>query len=404
MKPTTRRCKECNKGFFCSDSCQEKRSGSHLFTCSKRPLTSADYLCKSLSRDLIPQEEDVLEDFGFNNVLYLGDMNQLLGLYQGLFRSGKFSAEDLHEWRIGGILADKIKEYYYTIPEDCRGQYFPWFLKNSSVLDRPLSKEEAQQKLIAIFYEKARPYLDIEDRNKTARDLKPEAKRNSYNLLAEMLLRAVPNPMELNWHSFGFVTCRGQWEESQLLDLYQLLLTESDGSLFYLIHNSRRGVHQPVTFTQFWKAYEAGTLIQLMDSKGLKEQRSKLPFLEGFLSVPPAGLRPSVWNLKQFLVISNPIDHPPVPSVNIDYGFINCRNFEEMCILMGIYGKVLETANPLDLHRACVAGNLSQFASGYVQMNEQWRPLLKNLYTLEDFAGLPLLLLRLWELISGIFM
>lgn len=44
MRITTRRCSNCNKGFFCSDSCQEKRSGSHLFKCSKRPLTSANYL------------------------------------------------------------------------------------------------------------------------------------------------------------------------------------------------------------------------------------------------------------------------------------------------------------------------------------------------------------------------
>jgi hypothetical protein len=258
--------------------------------------------------------------------------------------------------------------------------------------------------LIIILHDRTRPYLDIEDRNRTARDIKPEAMGFSYNLLAGMLLRAVPNLIELNWYSFGFGTCRRQWEESQLLDLYQLLLTESDGSLFYVFDNSRRGVHQPVTFTQFWKAYEAGTLIQLMDSKGLKEQRSGLPFLEGFLSVPPAGPRPSVWDLKQFLEIGDPIDHPPVPSFNLDYGFINCRNFEEMCILMEIYGKVLETANPLDLHRACVAGNLFRFGSDYVQMNERWRPLLRNFYPLEDSAGLPSLLSRLWELISGISM
>jgi len=270
--------------------------------------------------------------------------------------------------------------------------------------------------LIATFYDKARPYLDIEDRNKTARDLKPEAKGTSYYLLAEILLRISPNPIERNWYSFGFVTCRGQGEESMLVDLYQLLLTESDGSFFYEFHNRRRGVIQPATFTQFWKAYEAGTLIQLMDSKGLKELRSRLPFLEGFLSVPPAGPRPSVWNLKQFLEISDPMDHPPIPSVNVDYGFINCGTFEETYTLMEIYGKVLKTANPLELHQACVAGDLFQFASGYVRMEERWRSLMRNFYPLkevveselgpelrsevgseadEDSAGLPSLLSRL---------
>ncbi|OBT49837.1 hypothetical protein VE04_09983, partial [Pseudogymnoascus sp. 24MN13] len=244
---------------------------------AKRQKQKLNIHAESLIDDLMPEDEDVLEDFGFNNVLFGGDQTYLLGLYQGLYLSGKFSAEDIHEWRVGDILVDKIKEFYYSIPQNSRGQYFPWFLKNSYALERHMTKEEAQQNLIATFYDKARPYLDIEDRNKTARELQPEAKGSSYNLLAGVLFRASPNPIDRNWYSFGFVTCRGQGEESVLVDLYQLLLTESDGSFFYEFHNSRRGVIKPATFTQFWKAYETGTLIQLMDSKGLKELRSRLP-------------------------------------------------------------------------------------------------------------------------------
>ena len=407
-------------------------SGSHLFRCSKRPLTSADYLWNSMADDSMPQDEDVLEDFGFNNVLLGGEGPYLMGVYKGLYLSGNVSAEDIHEWRIGGILVDKIKEFYYRIPENCRGQYFPWFLKHLYVLERPMTKDEAVQKLIATFYNEARPYLDIEDRNKTARDLKPEAKGNSYNLLAQILRRATPNPIEGNWYSFGYVTCRGQREESMLVDLYQLLLTVSDGTFFYEFHNSRRGVIQPATFTQFWKAYEAGTLIQLLDLKGLRELRSRLPFLEGFLSVSPAGPRPSVWALKQFLEINEPMDYPPIPSVNVDYGFINCRTFEETCTLMEIYREVLKTSDPLELHQACLAGDLFQFSSAYVPMEEQWRLLMTNFYPLteveesemdpelrsemepelrseleleleadEDSAGLPSLLSSLWGFVGG---
>ncbi|KAL8833124.1 MAG: hypothetical protein Q9170_004482 [Blastenia crenularia] len=385
-RPTTRKCNICSKDFFCSESCQEKRSGRHLFTCSKRPLTSADYLWKSLGEDLMPQDEDVLEDFGFNHVLYCGDGSYLLGLYGGLYLSGKFSAEEIHDWRVGGILADKIKEFYYNIPENCRGQYFPWFLKNLHVLDLPMTKDEAEQKTIATFYDKARSYMDIEDRNKTAREIKPEAKGTSYNLLAAILLQMSPNPMERNWYSFGFVTCRTQGEESTLVNIYQLLLTESDGSYFYEFYNSRRSVTQPATFTQFWKAYEAGTLIQLIDSKGLKELRSRLPFLEGFLSVPPAGPRPSVWDLKQLLEINDPMDYPPIPSVNFDYGFINCRTFEETCVLIEVYTKVLKTANPLELHQACIAGKLISFTSRYVRIEERWRSLMINCYPLKELV------------------
>ena len=385
---TTRRCTVCNKGSFCSNSCQEKRSGIHLFSCSKRPLTSADYLWESMAEDLMPEEEDVLEEFGFNSVRFSEDANKLGGVYKGLYLSGTISAEDIHEWRVGGILIDKIKEFYYSIPENSRGQYFPWFLKNLHVLERPVTEHEAEQRLIATFYDKAKPYLDIEDCNKTVKDLKPEAKQLSYHLLAEILLRISPNPVEGNYYSFGFVTCRGKNEESKLVDIYQLLLVKCDGSFFYEFHKRRRGVIEPATFTQFWKAYEAGTLIQLMDSKGLKRLRSELLFLEGFLSAPPAGPRPSVWDLKRFLEINDPMDHPPIRAVNIDYGFFNCRTFEETCTLVEIYGKVLETANPLELHQACVAGELFQFAGKYVRMEERWKSLMRNFYPLKDMLKL----------------
>ena len=383
MRLTTRKCSLCGRDHFCSDACQMKSSGAHLFTCSRRPLTSADYLWKSIGQDLLPPDEDVLEDFGFNNVPFGGNRSYLLGVYQGLYRSGRVSSEDIHEWRVTGILADKIKEFYYEIPETHRGQYFPWFLKNIHVLDRPISKEEAQQKLIATFYDQAKPYLDIEDRDKTARDLQPQAKGHSYNLLAQMLQRCSPNPTEETWYSFGFVTCRSRGEESMLVDLYQLLLTTTDGSFFYEFHNRRRGTIRPATFTQFWKAYESSTLIQLMDSKGLREFRSRLPFLEVFLSTPPAKPRPSVWDLKQFLEIRDPIDYPPMPSVSVEYGFANCRTSEETCMLMEIYDQVLGSVNPLQLHEACVAGALFRFAGDYVQMEEQWSLLMRNPYPFE---------------------
>ncbi len=148
--------------------------------------------------------------------------------------------------------------------------------------------------MIATFHDKAKPYLDVEDRNKTARDLKPEAKMTYHNFPAEIILRFTCHPINRTWYSFGFVTCCEHREEGILVDLYQLLLIESDGSFFYEFRNGRRGVIRRATFTHFWKAYEAGTLIQLTDSKRLKELRSRLPFQEGFLAVPPAGPRPSV--------------------------------------------------------------------------------------------------------------
>lgn len=329
----------------------------------------------------MPQEEEVLQDFGFNNIP-AGQRSNLMGLYQGLIH--RFQAEDLHELRVKGLLVEKIKEHYFAIPKESRGRYFPWFLKNLHIFDRPLTREEAMQNQITTFYEKAKQYVSPEDRHKTAREMDSEAKGSSYNLLAATLSRGTPNPREIGYYSFGFVTCRDQREESMLLDIYQLLLTKSDGSFFYDFHYSRGRALKPVTFTQFWKAYEAGHLIQLMDSKGLKELRKMLPYLEGFLLAPRNGPRPSVWDLKVFLEINDPVENLPCSSVSVDYGFFNCNTFEETCILMEIYGRILNAADPLELHRACLSGTLFEFASNYVSLKKSWRPLMKNLYPLED--------------------
>ncbi|KAI4933930.1 uncharacterized protein J4E92_003600 [Alternaria infectoria] len=336
-------------------------------------------LKESIKEDLIPEEEEVLEDFGFNSVEFGQGRSYLFGVYAGLYRSGRFSAEDFHNWRIEGILTEKIKEFFYSLPEDSRGGYFPWFLENLPVLETPTTKQQATQNLVASMFAKARPYLDNEDRNKALDELMPEAKRDSFTLLAQLSHQMSPNPIEQNWYSFGFVTCRGKSEENTLVQVYQLLLLEDDGSYFYKFYNSRRDHNSPVGLTQFWKAYEAGTLIQLMDSKGLKNLRSRLPLLEVFLS----GSCSSVWDLKWFLDIEDPVKYPPIPSVSLDYGFVNCNTLEETYTLIEIYKRVLQTAHLLDLQHACITGTLWQFASSRIRMEEKWRPLMKKVYSLE---------------------
>jgi hypothetical protein len=135
-------------------------------------------------------------------------------------------------------------------------------------------------------------------------------------------------------------------------------------------------------FKEFWQAHESGTLIQLMDSKGLKADRKQFPFLEKFLSVPPSGPQPSVWHLKQFLTTEQPVEYPPLAVVNVDYGFMNCEGFKEMCILMGIYKRLLVKASPLELHEACVVGNLFEFTGRIDTMEENHWMLMRNFYSL----------------------
>ncbi|USP80330.1 hypothetical protein yc1106_07604 [Curvularia clavata] len=344
-------------------------------------LTSADYLWKSLGEDIIPVDEDVLQDFGFN-AIDARDRSNLFGLYQGVRLFGDITSSDLHEWRVKGIMVEKIKEIFYRIPESHRGQYFPWWLKNLHRLQKPTTKEEAEGSLAETFFDKAKLYLDPRDRNMHPSELKPEAKRDSFFLLSHILHRHTPNPSTMLYHTFAFVACRNSAEESQLLEIYLLLLVPSDGSFFYTFHNERRSLTHTASFASFWKSYEAGTLLQLIDSHDLKHLRTRLPYLESFLSVPPSGPHPSVWDLKQFLENADLTTYPPIPAIACDYGFFNCNTLEDTFTLMEIYRQVLNRANPMDLHKACITGRLFEFASEFLEMEEGWRLLLENPYPL----------------------
>jgi hypothetical protein len=166
-------------------------------------------------------------------------------------------------------MVEKTKGIYYRIPESHRGQYFPWWLENLHRLQEPTTKEEAERSFAETFVDKVKLYFDPRDRNTHPSELKPEAKWDSFFLLSHILHRFTPNPSTMLFHTFAFVTCRNSAEASVLVDTYLLLLVPSDGSFFYTFHNERRSPTHTASFTAFWKSYEAGTLLRLIDSHGL---------------------------------------------------------------------------------------------------------------------------------------
>ena len=141
-------------------------NGRHLFACTKRPLTSADDLFRCIVEDVLPDDEHVCERFGFNQLTSFADQCKPLGLYKGLFLSDRITEEDIHKWQVEGSLVSNIKEFYYQIPETCRGGYFPWFLKNTHILEKTMTSKEATKNIVATFYDQAKSYLDSEDQHK----------------------------------------------------------------------------------------------------------------------------------------------------------------------------------------------------------------------------------------------
>ena len=133
----------------------------------------------------------------------------------------------------------------------------------------------------------------------------------------------------------------------------------------------------PCSFTEFWKGYESEKLIDLMDVKGLRTKRQKIPSLEAFLQPSPKGWRPTVWSLCQFLATKDTLAAPPV--VRFDYGFRNCTSEQQNRDLNHVYRRLLATADPMGLHEACYKGGIFEFASRHMALDVRFKALMQSM-------------------------
>ena len=397
---SNRKCSRCNQDIFCSEACETKASTIHRLRCSPgRPLNTADYLVLDILKDKIPDAPEVRADFWFDRLLNLQDQSKLLGLYQGLHYCG-VTPEELHEWQREGMLKEHIIEVNEQLSAESRGRYYPWFLDQGTALI-----EQGGQKTLSDIQkyseELARPYLELEDQRKGISELKPPAKLQSFILLMMLRIGGHPPPELSDLHEdFGFCLCNDEFSEAQLASIYETLLV-GDHSVIYWAGASN--AYPPnrgrATFGEFWRAFEENTLTDLMDAKGLKSERQQLQRLGSYSRVP-TGLKPerqqwqclesylkdpacramSVWPLKRLLKCENEMDM--ITPVYVDYGFTNCSGYKETVELRKVYTDLLELADPLALHEACVEGNLFAFATIYVPLEPRFEELMMNPYPL----------------------
>ncbi|KAI9736765.1 MAG: hypothetical protein M1834_000969 [Cirrosporium novae-zelandiae] len=392
---TTYKCSKCHRDWFCTENCEDNSPASHSFRCNLgRPLDSADYLYLACIQDEMPDDPQTLVDFGFNRLYNFMERSALLGLYKGLLLYSDVPAPTLHDWQVNGSLVENITDIYMRIPENCRGHYFPWFCKNKHILDGSKNEDESLQEFVSTFYDEARLHLQVEDRDKDPTALQPEAKRIAFTFFALTLHGTHPSPdQEELYYSFGFCTSIDERNEDALGGLYQALLT---GNKFW--KEFRASPHAdpiydslfpitPCTFAEFWQAFESGKLIQLMDERGLREQRQDFTAqgLDTFLSYRPGGACPSVFTLKHFLAQKDTINAPA--PVLVDYGFQNCRTHRDNLRLKEVYNRLLNKmgVGPLALHQACISGKLFQFTKSFIpDIEPRFELLMHNLYPLPD--------------------
>ncbi|KAK4112870.1 hypothetical protein N656DRAFT_79627 [Canariomyces notabilis] len=146
------------------------------------------------------------------------------------------------------------------------------------------------------------------------------------------------------WYNFGFVVCENLHAERSLAGLYMHMLLGNRPTLDYFASLGITPMDFPPAnpptcpFEQFWKAWEAGTLMDLFDTYGNRGLLTAcgesidllFPDLREFLSYPGGPEsdmrfpRPSVWRLRQFLAIEGANVLTVAPTISraaIEYGF-----------------------------------------------------------------------------------
>lgn len=287
----------------------------------------------------------------------------LFGLYQWLIRHNDVEPKVMHRWRVKGRLVEEIKAVYEKLPEQTRGSYYPWFLRNQWVIDRKLPPPTVHtdsahgMALQAWTYAGGSSSATLEEINAVTANW-PGDKQECFLLCATLLSEWLPRPEHTIWLHFGF--CASQ-NEMRLAQLYRQLLTKC-------------------SFDELCTAYESSRIIALFDAKGLQSWRKSIPYLDDVMARSPR-MNKSVWDLKQYLATE---DGGLIPSVGVDYGFFNCQGETEMQDLRKVYREFFARydADPIELHEAAIGGRLFDYVGGFVKLKPEFYRLMNNPYPL----------------------
>lgn len=347
----------------------------HLTKCSARSITTADILFNDAIRDQIPQDPETCEHYGFTRCRDSREQSHLLGVYRDLVYT-EITAVQLNEWREKDILVSKIIETISKVPEQSRGSYIPWLLRNQHILDNSITPVQLNSNDHPFLraMNAARPYLDLEDRDKDFQQLQPPSKRECFLFYAMALDGSHPNPYWAefdSWYDFGFVACHSERGEGLLGSLYSRLVGG---------HKLMRDYHQSLgdkprdypdvptcSFNEFRQAYENGSMAKLFDQYGSGNMLDHYLGLREFLSFPldQHEQRPSVWRLKHFLALdpNAPLGRfPKIEAAIQEYGFTLQLNAATRLALRRFYEQLLTKVNPFRVHEAKNRGELLEYA------------------------------------------
>ncbi|KAL4265869.1 MUB1/samB family protein [Pleurotus pulmonarius] len=375
---TFKLCSGCRKVWYCSLDCQKFDWVRHIFQCKPRqPINTSHHLALAVHNNLLPEDPQTCEDYGFTKAFTVEARSKLLGVYIGLIKYHQIRPKTIHKWRIEGRLLEKIKEEFEQLPPNARGGYYPWLLENQYVLDEsvPDPRGDPMVEMINLGLKYANmPLLaaneSIEDFQRRTSEL-PKAQALCLVFATKLLSRSHPAPYDArDYINFGFCACTCAEEESELGRMWYALLKRC-------------------SFDELCEAYNSSSLLALFNKAGISISS---PAIVNVLKTSPR-MNYSVWDLKQFVIGTEDSAMQPIRPVWVDYGFINCSSDAERLDLKSIYKSVFQstkhpTMDPLQLHQACISGKLFDFVGQFYTFKEKKRDkyarLFKNPYPLPD--------------------
>ncbi|KAJ8483027.1 hypothetical protein ONZ51_g4966 [Trametes cubensis] len=400
-----RRCAGCGKARYCSKECQTAGWRLHIFDCNrKKAIATAYYLSKACHENVVPLHERTREDYGFNKALELAGGHgekMLLGLWTEVFVVYGVTAKGVQKWQSEGRLVEGVKSTFQQVPLSVRGPHYPWLLLNQNLLNgRPLNEAEKEGRIETYSDTLHRtwefiggPLSDLRQTIWSQVSAMSPYEQRCFFFYESLVGNKDPTPDDVEtWLSFGF-TAMTREGVGELVEKYKQLMCRC-------------------TFHAFCVAYYTCTLPQLFSEHGIATPVATLPSKDGhdgpspvtlFLDVMSQSphLYKSVWLLKAHvdrLLRAAASGNPKIPHdvVEADYGYSNCRTAGEKKLLDVLYKKYFmhPDANPLDLHVACINGELGQYLARFVRMKPKTKTymrLLKTAYPssrLGDKAGI----------------
>lgn len=347
-------CTKCDATLYCSKTCRALDWLEHKYTCRLgRPLDEADDFILACQREEFPTDEQVTKAFGFRYFATAYDRQRLFRIYCQLVNSFQVKEDELREaWR-----SNKLKEFLLF-----RGSQIP-----SPTLQREIRWLHQQDGFasgaghnMGESFKSLLHLVESGDLKIPFNQWEPREKIEAYTFFYQILNGFVPDADEDNWIFLGFCTARDHDSVTMLANLYKELMGKCK-------------------FQEFWKAMEQSDMVGLFDKYGLGHAIAKLRNFETLMK-DVGTWHQSVWELKRFTRLPTA---EPMQAAALDYGFCNCQTPQERISLREMYAEFFARGgDEMDLHQACINGQLALFMLSESQKLHVSAELLSNPYPL----------------------